>query len=73
MREEILYFISELQKEREEAHIFPAHVLTVEIINRGFHNPYKALNKLYYEGKIEWHRTINDIAFTIKETKEKNL
>ena len=66
MKEEILSFISELQKEREE-------VLTVEIINRGFHNPYKALNELYYEGKIEWHRTINDIAFTIKETKEKNL
>ena len=52
---------------REKAQIFPAHVLTVEIINRGFHNPYKTLNELYYEGKIEWHRTINDIAFTVKK------
>lgn len=67
MKEKILSFISELQKEREDAHISPAHVLTVEIINRGFHNPYNALNELYYEGKIEWHRTINDIAFTIKK------
>ena len=67
MQEKILSFIYELQKEREEAHIFPAHVLTIEIFNRGFQNPYKTLDQLYYEGKIEWHRTINDIAFTIKK------
>ena len=70
MKEKILATIAELQAKREEANIVPAHVLTTDIINSGFHDPYKTLNELYLEGKVEWHRTINDIAFTIKETKE---
>nr|DAP90437.1 MAG TPA: LlaJI restriction endonuclease [Caudoviricetes sp.] len=44
----------------------PPHVLTAEIINRGFHQPYQAINQLCAEGKINWCRTLNDMAFTIK-------
>lgn len=70
MKEKILATIAELQRKREAANIEPAHVLTTDIINSGFHKPYHELNELYLEGKVEWHRTINDIAFTIKEDKE---
>ena len=69
MKEKILATIAELQAKREKANIVPAHVLTTDIIKSGFHKPYEALNELYLEGKVEWHRTVNDIAFTIKETK----
>lgn len=65
-KEKILAIIAEIQAEREAAHIVPPHVLTAEIINRGFHKPYQALNELCEEGKIDWYRTLNDMAFTIK-------
>lgn len=66
-REEILAIIAEIQAQREAAHIVPPHVLTAEIINRGFHQPYQALNELCEEGKIDWCRTLNDMAFTIRK------
>lgn len=62
----ILAIIAEIQEERKAAHIVPNHVLAAEIINRGFHQPQQALNELCAEGKIEWCRTLNDTAFTIK-------
>jgi len=65
MKEKILAIIRELQSEREAAHIVPPHVLTSEIINRGCHTPYAAINELCSEGKLQWHRTLNDMAFTI--------
>lgn len=66
-KEQILAIIAEIQAKREAEHIVPPHVLTGEIINRGFHKPYQALNELCEEGKIDWCRTINDIAFTIRK------
>lgn len=66
MKEKILAIIGEMQAEREKAHIMPPHVLTAEIINRGIHDPYQTLNELVKEGTLRWHRTLNDIAFTIK-------
>lgn len=65
-KEQILAIIAEIQEERKAAHIVPNHVLAVEIINRGFHQPQEALNELCAEGKIRWCRTLNDIAFTIR-------
>ena len=65
-KEQILAIIAEIQAERKAAHIVPSHVLTVEIINRGIHQPQQALNELCAEGKIDWCRTLNDMAFTIK-------
>lgn len=65
-KEKILAIIAEIQAERESAHIVPPHVLTTEIINRGFHQPQQALNELCAEGKIDWCKTLNDIAFTIR-------
>ena len=65
-KEQILAIIAEIQEERKASHIVPNHVLETEIINRGFHQPQKALNELYAEGKIDWCRTLNDIAFTIR-------
>ena len=66
-KEQILAIIAEIQAERETEHIIPPHVLTAEIINRGFHKPYQAINELCAEGKINWCRTLNDIAFTIRK------
>lgn len=66
MEEQILAVIKKILEEREAANILPVHALTTEIINRGCHDPYKTLNKLCIDGKLAWHRTINDIAFTIK-------
>lgn len=66
-KEKILTTIAEIQEVRKAAHIVPPHVLTTEIINRGFHHPHQALNELYTEGKIDYHRTLNDIAFTIRK------
>lgn len=63
----ILAIIAEIQAEREAAHIVPPHVLTTEIINRGCHQPYQAINELCAEGKINWCRTLNDMAFTIRK------
>lgn len=65
-KEQILAIIAEIQAERKAAHIVPSHVLTAEIINRGIHQPQQALNELCSEGKIDWCRTLNDMAFTIK-------
>ena len=65
-KEQILSIIAEIQEERKEAHIVPNHVLATEIINRGVHQPQQALNELYAEGKIDWCRTLNDTAFTIR-------
>lgn len=63
----ILAIIAEIQAEREADHIVPPHVLTAEIINRGFHQPYQTINELCEEGKIKWCRTLNDMAFTIRK------
>lgn len=52
-KEQILAIIAEIQAERKAAHIVPSHVLTAEIINRGFQQPQQALNELCAEGKIE--------------------
>lgn len=65
-KEQILAIIAEIQAERKAAHIVPSHVLTTEIINRGFQQPQQALNELCAEGKIDWCRTLNDMAFTIR-------
>lgn len=65
-KEQILAIIAEIQAERKAAHIVPSHVLTVEIIKRGFQHPHQALNELCAEGKIDWCRTLNDMAFTIR-------
>lgn len=65
-KEQILAIIAEIQAERKAAHIVPSHVLTAEIINQGIHQPQQALNELCSEGKIDWCRTLNDMAFTIK-------
>ena len=66
-KEKILSIIAEIQAEREAAHIVPPHVLTTEIINLGFPQPYQALNELCEEGKINWCRTLNYMAFTIRK------
>lgn len=65
-KEQILAIIAEIQEERKAEHIVPNHVLATEIINRGFHQPQQDLNELCAEGKIDWCRTLNDIAFTIR-------
>lgn len=65
MKEKILAVVSQLQAEREAAHIVPSHVLASEIINHGCPNPYQAINELCREGKLHWHRTLNGYAFTI--------
>ena len=65
-KEQILAIIAEIQEERKASHIVPNHVLTTEIINRGVRQPQQALNELYTEGKIDWCRTLNDTAFTIR-------
>ena len=65
-KEQILAIIAEIQEERKASHIVPNHVLATEIINRGFNQPQQALNELCAEGKIDWCRTLNDIAFTIR-------
>ena len=67
-KEKILAIIAEIQAEREAANIVPPHVLTAEIINRGFHKPYQAINELCAEGKINWCKTLNDMAFTISKS-----
>lgn len=73
MKEKILAKIAELQAKREGANIVPAHVLTTDIINSGFNKPYEALNELYLEGKVEWHRTINDIALYNKRKRRNQI
>lgn len=65
-KEQILAIIAEIQEERKASHIVPNHVLATEIINRGFHHPQQAINELCAEGKIDWCRTLNDTAFTIR-------
>ena len=66
-KEKILAIIADIQAEREAAHIVPPHVLTTEIINRGCQQPDQSINELGAEGKINWCRTLNDIAFTIRK------
>nr|DAP62983.1 MAG TPA: hypothetical protein [Caudoviricetes sp.] len=70
-KEQVLAIIADIQSERKAANIVPCHVLTTEIIKRGVHQPQQALNELYTEGKIDWCRTLNDSAFTIRKIKSK--
>ena len=65
-KEQILAIIADILSERKASHIVPCHVLTTEIVNHGVHQPQQALNELCAEGKIDWCRTLNDIAFTIR-------
>ena len=65
-KEQVLAIIDDILSERKAAHIVPCHVLTTEIVNHGVHQPQQALNELYTEGKIDWCRTLNDTAFTIR-------
>lgn len=65
-KEQVLAIIADILSARNAAHIVPCHVLTTEIINRGVNQPQQALNELYEEGKIDWCRTLNDTAFTIR-------
>ena len=65
-KEQILAIIAEIHEERKASHIVPCHVLTTEIVNHGVHQPQQALNELYAEGKIDWCRTLNDTALTIR-------
>lgn len=65
-KEQVLAIIADILSERKAAHIVPCHVLTTEIINHGIHQPQQSLNELYAEGKIDWCRTLNDTAFTIR-------
>lgn len=65
-KEKILAIIAEIQAWREAAHIVPSHVLTSEIINLGFPKHYQAINELVREGRINWCKTLNDMAFTIR-------
>lgn len=69
MKKKILSTVRELQSEREEAQIVPSHVRISEIINHGCHDPYAAINELVNEGKLNWCRTLNEVAFTIKDFK----
>ena len=52
--------------ERKPAQIRPSHVPTTENVKHGVHQPQQALNELCTEGKIDWCRTLNDTAFTIR-------
>nr|DAG24431.1 MAG TPA: hypothetical protein [Caudoviricetes sp.] len=70
-KEQVLTIIADILSERKAAHIVPLHVLTTEIINQGVHQPQQSLNELYAEGKIDWCRTLNDSAFTIRKIKSK--
>lgn len=70
MKEKVFNTIKEILKGRDEARIEPRHALLSEIIDRGCKAPQKALNELFREGRVKWHRTLNDIAFTINEEDE---
>lgn len=67
MKEKILAIVGELQAQREAAHIVPPHVRTSEIISRGCPDPYADINELCRDGKLNWCRTLNDMAFTINQ------
>lgn len=70
MKEKVFNTIKGILKERDESHIEPKHALLSEIINRGCKTPQTILNELFREGRIKWHRTLNDIAITINKEDE---
>lgn len=70
MRERLLSVIKDICTERENNRIFPAAALYPEIASRmeglSAKELKEALNQLVKEGKVKWHRTINQTAFRIK-------
>ncbi len=67
MMEKILDIVRERQRQRESEHLVPAHVSFLDIKNGVDEDPQDTINDLCREGVLEWHRTLNSIAFLIRE------
>ena len=64
---DILNIISQLQDERREKNIVPAHVEFAHLMNEVSKEVRKELNALYKEDKIGINETINGKAVFVKE------
>lgn len=65
---EQVYGIIKCQEEsKRRRHIFPTSVLQTEIHNAIGIDPYPYLNDLYHDGRITYHRTLNQLSYNIKK------
>jgi len=63
---DIIKIVRDIQKEKESVMVEPAYALFSEIIKEVTKRVKDELNKEVVEGTLEFHRTLNDIAFNIK-------
>ena len=70
IKDKIFNFIKRKEDRKRRKHIFPAFVLHSDIHTFFGFEPYDYLNALYKEGKILYHRTLNQYSYNIKK-KEK--
>lgn len=66
MMDNVISIIADIQRAKEQKNKEPAYALLSEIACQCHGDPRPQLNQLYLGGKIQCHRTINQLAFYIK-------
>lgn len=70
MREVLIEIIKDISSEKKAKNLFPAYALYTEISTRLHQKVGETLNELIKEGKVSWHKTLNDKAFELTEEKD---
>ncbi len=66
MEIDLLGIVSQIQREKEEAHRFPSYALQEEVTTRIFAQAVLEIENLVKEGKLEKKETLNSFAYTLK-------
>lgn len=62
-----IQIIRDIQTEKESAKVDPAYALFNEIMTKISEQVKKELNEAVAAGKLEFHKTLNNIAFNLKK------
>lgn len=66
MEQYILEIIKDISNGKKEKSLYPCAALMSEIRNRMDKDAKDILNRLYGEGILIFHRTLNDVSFEVK-------
>jgi hypothetical protein len=65
---DVIQVVASIEADKKANHIEPSHAMMSEITNEVTRRLKCELNKGVGEGKLDWCKTINSIAFSIKNT-----
>lgn len=67
IKDKIYNFIKRKEQRKRQKHIVPTSVLHNEIHTAFGFEPYSYCKALYEEGRILYHRTLNQLSYNIKK------